>query len=250
MTMKLLTPTEAQKRSRSDDVLNAVRSKELSDAVSDKQVELARLEEAGAKFLASQRARWAIEDQEHLLYKTDLLKEVEVLEERKKKALIPIEEIRVEADNKLQEADSVLMRALEKEEHAEDMASVLEKRFDEVSERELEVKTQLSKLNRRESGIKQQEKHTARYAEGVSQAAQLFLDRSMIKEAELDKRANDLQVAQFELDVRQIAQGKREKELDEREGNLKSRYEALAAAEKEIKQKYVLNNSISSKRRQ
>ena len=157
------------------------------------------------------------------------------MEERKKKALIPIEEIRVEADNKLQEAEIVLNRANEKEKHNDELASVFEKRFDELTEAELAVKDMRHGLTRREVGIKQQEKHTAKYAEGVSKAAQLFLERSHAKEEELEKLANTLQAERFASDVRKIAQDDRDRELDAREANLKSRYEALAQAEEYIK---------------
>lgn len=235
MSMKLLSPSEAQKRARNDDALNAVRSKELSDEVNRKHVELAQMEEAGAKFLASQRARWALEDQEHLSYKLGLLKEIEGLEERKRIALIPIEEREKEAENKMQEAFAVLTRATEKEKYADTMASTFEKRFDEFAEQELELKDLRSALNRREAGVKAQEKHTAQYAEGVSKAGQLFLEKSHAKEHEQEQRANDLQAIQFGLDVRKIAQDDKERELNEREINLKSRYVALEEAEKYIK---------------
>lgn len=236
--MRLLTPSEAQRRTRSDDALNAVRGKELSDVVAEKHVELARLEEAGATFLASQRARWAIEEQEHAVRAAEMRAEIENLETRRGNALLPIEALEKRAENKMQEAETVLARANEKEKSNDILASTLETRLDDVADRESASADTIKQLDRRERGISLQEKTTKKRAEEISEAAKRFLKHAEEREKDLKMRETGVQLAEENLKIQAEAQQKRSVELDYREQNLISRYEDLAQAEAYIKKQH------------
>lgn len=230
MTMQLLTPNEAQKRSRNDTVLDAARKKELSDAVNEKRIELAHLEEAGAKFLASQRARWAIEEQEHIEWSAQKKIEVESLEEKYKKALFPIEELRRNAENKMSEAEIALANAERISIENEEIAEVLGQRLDGLSEREYETKKREAELDRREEGIEAQEIYTSKRAVEISSIAQTLFEKAQALEQQLNERQQSIETREEATKSVSLKQTARDRELDYREANLISRYQALEEA--------------------
>lgn len=237
MGMKLLTPTEAQKRVRSDDALKAVRRKEMSDAVTESAQSLANLEGDFQKLLASQRARWALEENEHIGETKRRKEEIEILERERAPLLIPIAELEKKAENTLQEAQIVLMRANEKEEHNDRMASVLERRLDGVSERELAATTKENQLDRREKGVVSQETLTSSRARQFSEASERFVAASEKREAGLKQKERGLELREINLSTREAAVTRREEQFVIDEANLRSRYKALEEATKEVNKK-------------
>jgi len=78
--------------------------------------------------LAQNREKWALELEEKQKLTDDMDKEVKVLEERKKQALIPISLYKEEADKLYQEAKDFLTRAKEKEQEADFLQEKLEEK--------------------------------------------------------------------------------------------------------------------------
>lgn len=224
MGMLLLTPTEAQRRTRNDDALKAVRSRELADEVNKRRSELNQTESDFQKLLASQRARWALEEQDHMRHVMQNDADAKAIEKWKQETLVHIESLRKEAENELEDVRLREKKADEKEKYSDSLALTLETRLDEVSEMQHQSSELKKSLERREKGVKMQEKLTSQRASEQAVAARIFLEKSAEREQNALIKAQD-------LDIREINIDSRAKTLDERAGALEEREYQVAIAE-------------------
>ncbi len=231
MALKLLKPPEAkqaaevreQEEIRRADSIHKV-TKELLDARN-------KAEAAFEETLTMQRAQFEIEEEEKRVRRHALTREVEDLEDRKARALIPI----IEREAKLHNEEEALAsrEALldEKESSLEEEGRILMGRLDEVSERELKAKTLSQSLVSREKGIKAQEESIKALSQKLSVAMRDFEVLTATRKGELTQTEAILNGRELALQERSKQADVRDKDQDNRDLLLKDRYETLLRTE-------------------
>lgn len=211
-----MTPAEARVGSVNQQALKAGQGKELDKALDAKRKALAMSEADFHTMLASQRIRWAKEEREHGEEVDRREREISVLEEKKRKALIPIEQREKEANNLWQEARQEKQKAIDKQSECDKTQEVMEQRIDEASEEKERLAEFANTLYRKQLGIDLQEVHSKENAQRVS-------ERMETLRVEGEKFANHVRGEEKKLADREEAADKRDAAQDRREESLEER---------------------------
>lgn len=234
MNFKLLAP-QAVKDARTEELTRQVlRTKETEEAANKANIRLAKAEADFASLLASQREKWAKEQETHLQTTSVMEKEVKDLESRKEQALIPLEIYKTRAESTLKEAQEILLKAKGKEETVEDITERLENRLDEVAEREKVVSEAELKLNAHRSSILSQEKDLEAKSKGLLDAMQAFYLKKSEDETRILKENKEIQLWQANLEAREGKVTEKTEALRRYDLQLKDERGALDRAWKEL----------------
>ena len=166
--MSLLKPSVVKDLRQEEITRQLLRAKETDEIVKKNNQRLAQSEADFQSMLARNRLIWADEEKEHSERFEEMKKEIEVLEERKKQALIPIEMYKAQADTIFSEATNVLKRAMEREDNASHTQELLEEKLTDVSEREQDVKKEEARLKRVKEGVNMQAENIKQLATRLS----------------------------------------------------------------------------------
>lgn len=224
MSMRLLSPKEGKSRQELDIQSQERRIVELDALINTKRIELDNLDRQLLKILSDNGAERYNEEEEWRSKISSLTEEVEQLEARRKRALVPLEE----KEKELQDKDSALLKREEqiviKESNLEYTKEALQDRLDAVSEREQDATDYAQKLNNREFAVQFQEQQIKERMVALT---------TIIKEA-----FEDMQRSQAESAKQKAILKGREVPLLERERNVEMREKSFADRERAITDKY------------
>jgi hypothetical protein len=227
MALKLLKPPEARAAAEVRDQEDLRRADSIHDVTKQLLEARAKAERDFEKTLAEQRLQFDHEQEERRLKKANLLREVEDLEDKRERALIPI----IERETKLHNDEEALRLREEKlderEASLEDEGRVLMQRLDEVSDAESKAKDISQRLVSREKGVKAQEESVAAGAKQLSSALRDFEVMRVTENNKLAKWEAVLDGRELALQERIKTADRREKEQDDRDLRLKDRYDTL-----------------------
>lgn len=240
MVMKLLNPSQANATLQKSAERDSKRAIELQDLIVGKYKELGSIEVLFEETLARQKAAWAEEEQEYKNAIDVLLREVRVLEKRRKDALIPLTTRAEELENIAKLLTVREAKAIEDRKEVEELKDLLQQRLDEVGERDLRLNELSATLARREVGIASQEQDIRTNSERLTKAIQ---DATLeIAAAEQILATEKLKVETERDHIKQREQEVDIKEagFDARERAIQDRYETLQRAIAEAAKKYNL----------
>ena len=163
---------------------------------------MAEAEADFASVLARHRITWAEEEREHDERMRQMQKEVSVLEDRKKQALIPLEIYKVQADTLLKEAQEALQRTKEKELKNEEIAELLQDRLDEVGEKESDVQSLESRLLSKQKGIEDQAEQVKAASQQLVYDQQSFYEIRDKQQKEILERRKEIQIAEITVNAK------------------------------------------------
>ena len=232
--MRLFTPTDAQSQVRHQKVQQAIRDKQLTEAIDGKRAELARLEANFQELLFSQRARWAKEEMDYITDTETRRRELEKLEEAKRIALIPIEDLRKRTDTVYQEALQERAKALQMQTECEEESAALEERVDDLYELEGFLNKKKEDLARREEGLKLQEQTSSYRTRALSEAMDKFRVEHETVLMSLEDERERLRIWKMQLESTEQELQARKQGLENRERYLNDKYDTLLRTEKRI----------------
>lgn len=223
MGTTLFTSKDARNLREEEDAKKAMRSQELDIAIAQKRSEIHRLDETYTKMHEAHVAQNVIEEREHQEKMTRMKKEVGELEERRRIALLPLQE----REQELHDKDVVLSKREEsvaiKEAEVTGTLEALTERMDEVSEREQMLDERERKLDSRKAGLDMQ-------TEEVNQRHRALTELIVVKQAEFAKADASMASRNAVLEGREIAIAEREKRNADKDRDLHNRERALADA--------------------
>lgn len=195
--MRLLTPTQNKDARQQQIARDIIRTKETEDVVKRANIRLAKSEADFADFMARNKDIWAKAEEEHAERMRQMQSEVEVLEGRKRMALIPIDMYKKEADDLMQTARDMLAKATEREEDAEDLQELLEEKLTSVADREQAVEKEEQRQTIAKSGIEIQQDQTRKQAEILSGHIAEWNAYKHKEEASLYERKKEVTLAEI-----------------------------------------------------
>ena len=216
-----MSPTVAQAESRSQRALQSARDKDLSDVVSQKRITLATTEEAFQKMLASQQARWAKEEQDHFDDVEQRKAEIAVLEEKRLKALMPVEDQKREYEALITAGKKVIEEYKEKQQECDRTQEIFEVRFDEVEDQRQKNAQEANRLHAKQLGIETQAAEVSRNAKEVSSGLETLRKDRILFDHSAKEKEDYLQARKVELDQRDQAQNERAEKLEARENRVR-----------------------------
>lgn len=200
--MKLL-PTFASKDKQQEEITRKIlRTQEVNDMVLKSNAELARAQESFNVTLATNQAKWALEEEEHLQRLQTMIVEIEALEKRKQQALIPIKMYKQEADNMLSEAKILLDKTKEKDEQCEFLQEKLEEKLTEVADREESVAIEENRQKNAQLGIDMQKEQIKISSDKLMQEMTAFHVYRQEEECKLLKRKEEVSLAEINFNAR------------------------------------------------
>lgn len=236
MTIRLLTPNQAQAESRGQRALNASRDKEVSDNLVRKNREMAELEGAFQEMLASQQTRWAKEEMDHEADVVMRESEIRSLEERRRKALIPVDELKQEYENGIQRNKESLTELHNRLQECDRTQEIMETRSDELTSEKERVSWIADEIHSRLEGVRKQEEYSASNSRKVSEDIEnlriekiRFQAYCIRKDREISEREEILEQRIISLDLEV-----READFANREAALKDGWETLLRTQKEL----------------
>lgn len=239
--MKLLTPNEVNTQKTRSDEERESRIKKLSEEESDlitrvndarvrSEVEIEKINIEFGGYCRVTKLK-GIDLDAKIANKT---KEVESLELRRVEALSPIEQIRKEAEDRLNVVEIKEANLVEREkelEKAHDNLSVL---VEDIADRDIISAERTRELDQRENRVVASENHTKMSAEKVANEWLKFHREVHTANQGLAIREKKVADATKSNNAYAIELSKKETDLMAREIALKDKYETLARSQKEI----------------
>jgi chromosome segregation ATPase len=233
--MKLLSPEDTKVRASKAEEDRAARVRGLNKAEADSIKRLnnsVAAERVAAERVAAERvaARATL-----AVKKTVLEKEVEVLEERKRTALEPVDAAKREYEKLIEEANAGIADIKRRQTTLDERRDELETHIDALADQEGEALEKDRTLDVRESGIKAAEDEIARSATALGEKWASFHNESneanekiAVKIEELREREKDVEIAARTNKLTSERLGQFEKELRALETDVKDRYSIVA----------------------
>lgn len=197
--MKLLTPSEIKEAKERETARDVSRYHEVKSELKKTESALAK---AGADFsalLASQQKAWALEEQAHREDVRAREKEIEELEQRRSRLLVPIDLERHIAENELKEAHETLTRTKEKEEQVDQLHELFETRLDELEEREHLVAVREWKANDRDKVLHTRNTVTEEASRTLTKKLEDFINFERESRERLLAREREVQLLEVNL---------------------------------------------------
>lgn len=157
---------------------NIARTKATREALADAQKELANVEASFQFALATQKVKWAREEQETTSKIEALHKELADLEKQKIDALIPIEVLAKNAHNLMEEAERALAKAEEKQRQNDNQGELLEEKIDGITEKEEELAQREAKLVVKEKAVEAQSEMVKNLSADLTKKVEEFLKQT------------------------------------------------------------------------
>lgn len=236
--MRLLSQNEGKSQQLLTIEEQQRRSLELDSQIQQKRLELQALDRAHLAHLSSTGRERYEEETAWKAKIATLTEEVEQLEARRKKALVPLEE----KEKELQDKTTALLQREEavslKESDNEYTREALERRLDEVGEREQEAIEFSGSLAIREANIRLQETDIKNRSEALTTLLanyqiEMVAGRKDIQEQKAVLKGRDVSITEREKEV-----ARKEKSFIDRERRLQDRYRTLERAITEAKLKH------------
>lgn len=219
--MKLLTPIETRNKKETQNIALSSRGASLDEAIVTKRKELLSLDEEFLRTIENNRAIRVQEENQWEGSNSKLRVETEELENRKRLALLPLEQREKEIEN----AHEVLSQREEKVSKKEDEVSknleLLELRLDDASERLENVHKRSQELDRREKGVEAQETQTRARTNDFN----ALLTKTLTN---LDQQRLDIALRLKETEGKEMVSQEKETRLKQKEQDLVSREIRLA----------------------
>lgn len=155
--MKLLAPQQAQTVKESERVRELLRMEEQRKEAKKIRQALANAEADFKAVLSKNRSLWAKEEFEHAKRIKEMVAEVDVLEDRKAKALIPIKMYEDQAKTLLKQAEEIAYANKLAQTELEKTQERLESKLDYLGQKEQDLSLWEKKLQSRELGVREQE---------------------------------------------------------------------------------------------
>lgn len=200
--MKLLSPFQSQEKQQTEVTRKLLRVQEVEELAKRANERLARAESDFNSVLAKNQLRWLQEEEDHQKMVKEMADEVEILENRKKQALIPIEIYKKEADDLLLEARKIVLRSKEKEENNDILAERLEEKLTEVADREISLKLQEQQLESKKLGISSQQETLKKSVAKLSEEMIAFHEKQKAEEASLLERKKEISLAEINFSAK------------------------------------------------
>lgn len=197
MPMKLLSFTERKDSQQKEQTIKILRTQEVNDLAKTANANLARAEADFNATLAKNRAKWAIEENDHADRIKSMTGEIEALERRKEQALIPISLYKKEADALMGEAQEIVKKAQTKEDQVDFILEKLETELTAVADREQAVTEKENKLESAMKGVEAQQEITKKGAEALYEQTVLFQQKQEKEEASLLERKKEVSLAEI-----------------------------------------------------
>ncbi len=211
--MKLFSPAEVGSRNSQQVTRDILRIQEVKEELKRQEMNLANSEAQFSESLVRQKEKWAQEIETHIKEKSAMEQEVRALESRRKQALIPIEFEREKAQNVLREAQELLQKSKEKEIHLDVLQESLEKRLDDVSERELNLSSEEKALEMKQLAILHQQKTVNENTKALSESIQKFNDYVQVENDKIQQGKKEIFLEQQSIQARKEMLDRREEEL-------------------------------------
>lgn len=246
--MRLLTPSQGKSRRDLSIEDGERRLIELDGLLRDKRIELQKLDVAYIKKLSEGGIQRLEEETLWNEKIRKLTEEVEQLEERRKRALVPLEE----KENELQDRGSVLLKREEqvkiKESDLEYTKELLEKRLDDISEREQDATDFSVALDNRKRNLELQEGQLKSRMDALTEVLRQSYEDMKLAEQEAAKYKAILKGRNITLEEREKRVEAQEKSFVSRETRLLDRYRTLqrAITETNLKQNVSKSNTTRS----
>lgn len=239
MAMRLLSPPAGKSLLAADIALQQARAAELDDVIKAKRKEVNDLDNAQIHSLSELGKKGSAEEQFWKERITNLTREVEGLESRRKSALIPLEAREKQADDRervllkreelaaLQESDNLSEREL------------LEDRLDDISEREQTALDYSKMLEARSQNLSLQEKEVKSRQESLVTIIQQVNESKKLDEENMNKQKAILKGREIILAEREAVCSKKEAGFANREKKILDQYRSLQKAITEVNLKNV-----------
>lgn len=219
--MKLLQPKETRGQKAFLEAVNARRTVEMEKATAEVRKRMADAERDFNVMMEGQRKQWEDERKEHVeRLRNDGEKEVLELEERRKRALTPIEVLEKRARDTLKEAQFSLSEAVHREKRAEELGELLQDKLDDLSTREQNVAEQEKAMSSMEENIRHRERVSAETAESIRKSAEVFLADKKKQQDAMRDESEKLDERNKELDGREIQLKAQERRLQKQAARL------------------------------
>lgn len=208
-------------------------NREEADVI--KRVNLIKEEEATAR--NNMQTALSTMEVQFLERKMALESEVATLEERKKEAMRPVDEILARAQKR---EDAVALREsalTQKESEVKEQRNGLVERLQEVSDREQLCAEKEADLIKRETKIKSAEEEIAKSTIGLSDKWVEYHGAVHASNERIARREKEIEDREKVIETKQGEQEKRQKEQDERDVRLKDWSATLEASAQEILEK-------------
>ena len=233
MAMKLMSPSETKEESGKDISRDLLRSQELKKLLNDLNIRVAKAQADFSSMLVGQTARWEREEGECTAKKRGLEKEITALEERKREVLVPIDNLKVEVEQKMNEADQLLSEAKNREQEAAETVERFENKLDELGQRETDVIRKEKETVLREHGVNVQRDSIAEQSKMLTQQMHEFSGKKQFDESELEKKKEELILLEQSLVSRASSLVQKEGELKFMAGGIKEATDKLEKLRKE-----------------
>lgn len=158
---KLLTPVEIESVKAAEIANDIRRAKQTKTVLDEAERQLRDVEAKFEVTLTRQRAQYAKMEEEALGKIKALKKEVEELEERKRLATIPIDDLKKKAHDTLIEADRIKAES-------EELRELLESKLDALSDREVDLAYRESKAMLERQSLDEERKAIQRFTATLS----------------------------------------------------------------------------------
>lgn len=219
--LKVFTPAEARTAAEERQHQDATRAKTLADLTDEIVQSKNEAERDFKETMRKQSAEAEAWFTENTRKKNGLLREIEDLEARRKKALIPL---LIKAEDIHSTEEALQARKLEldsRESQLEEDSRTLMRRLDEVSDKKQDLETREARLKRMELGAETQKNQVAQDAKRLSLQMAEFEQR-------MEEKETDFAYRQSELDARSNLFSEKENLLAERENEIEAAKRLLA----------------------
>ena len=236
---RLLSPIEAKDKRETYNLGLESKSATLDEAIVSKRNELLAMDEEFLRSMQDQRIAQLEEDAEWQKRNDELKAETEELEQRRIKALVPLEEREKQIDYREEALSQREHNVSKQEQEAADNLALLEVRLDEASDRLQSVRNQEKELEKRFEGVKLQEKLTIERTNEFNEVLKNSLEKLEISRKEIAILKAEQEGKETYLSEWQKRIDAKEKDLVSRETKLLDRYKMLERDVKEINSKKI-----------
>ncbi len=225
--MRLLNVKEQKKKDDADKNLQIARAKETAEELGTKREELNNTRDEFTRTLQLQQIEFEAETNKQNRIRDELKAEVKDLENRKKQALLPLENREEAIQDKEQELGKAFAALGAEKADFQQSLEGLHAHIDAVAERELNVSKQEELLHARARGIEAQTVSTKSQSAKLSNQLQEFSAASLKRANELKTWEDTLRAVSEEHLMARENFTKREQKLKDGERALLDKYQQL-----------------------
>lgn len=236
--MKLLKTEEGKSKRSIDNAAQELRGVQLDALIVSKRKELDSTDRQLTAVLSEKGQQGQKEESFWKERISELTREVDALESRRKAALVPLQE----REKAIQDKESVLLKREEqssiKESDLERTRELLEDKLDDVSEREQTAIDYAGTLESRSSVLSLQEDDMQKRQDALVSVLRQAVEEKAREEALLSQQKAMLKGREVVISEREAEAAKKEKSFADREKKILDQYQTLQRAIAEVKLKY------------